>query len=499
MTRIVYPAFVLAAGLALSQFLFFILVLRSNLILHGKMLAMETAGYLVVPNALVIPSLTSIPAAFNGALFFTFTTGAGICLAAMAGAWIFRRLFMSRTIFGILLAAAWLISIATVNFDGLTLTGTVPLAVIPPFVFLFCISRMPARPRPQERLALAIQVLVIIVIVLAWFPKTDRAVFIDIRDNILLSNSVGKRINDFYYRFTLYPAKLMKTPSQKLMAPACTGNIKDEALRRRLETVLAANDFLPLETGPCDLIIGVEEDLFVLSDNNKALLTAPQAAFFQDPGGILGGFSERVDATGPFRTMTFVSLFTALPLSLFLIVHAFFSGLLFLVPSLLLRHAAASLLCLLIGIGSVAPLYLSPDHPLTGADIRRGLSSDDWRQQRNALMTVLNEKIDPMEDPIRQQAVRLYSSPHVPVRYWYASALGNSRHPQAYRLLLEMTDDPHPNVACMAYSGLGRFGSKRAVNEILKRITISDHWYVQWYAYRSLRQLGWTQTISVMN
>ena len=45
----------------------------------------------------------------------------------------------------------------------------------------------------------------------------------------------------------------------------------------------------------------------------------------------------------------------------------------------------------------------------------------------------------------------------------------------------------------MAMYSLGKRQDADAVNEIVYRINISDHWYVQWYAYRALKRLGWTQ------
>jgi hypothetical protein len=90
----------------------------------------------------------------------------------------------------------------------------------------------------------------------------------------------------------------------------------------------------------------------------------------------------------------------------------------------------------------------------------------------------------------------MLNSPNIPERYWLARVLGTSRRPETYKDLLVFLDDPYPNVVCMALYSLGQRGRKRIVREIVKRIEISDHWYEQWYAYRALRTLGWTQTRS---
>ena len=495
MKRIIYPGVVLAAGLLVSQAVFFFLVLHSNVQLHDKLLALASAGYLIVPNAHVLPELTRIPAAFFGALFFTFTIGAGLSIVSLFAAWLYRRVFRGSIRFVVFLAVAWAVLIAAVNMGGFSLAGTVSIAVIPPFVFVFAVRQMPLNARPQGRLVAALQIVAVIVVALAWLPKTDRDVFIEIRDNLLLTNTVGKAFNDFYYSYTLYPAKLIKTPGQKLMAPVCTGGIRDENLKRRIEDTLVGYDYLPVaQNSPCDLYIDQETESLALSNRKNAVIQTSTAAFFDSPGKVLGEFSENTDTQSYFRMIIFYSLFSALPLSLFLLVHAFFAALLFIVSPVFLRHAMASMLCMLIGVGAALPLYASPDHKMASPDdIRAGLISDDWRHQRSALRAIGEASAEPVRYHRLHAHDHLARSPYVPVRYWYASALGDSRHPEAVNILIRMLDDPHPNVACTAYFGLGRSGGRQAIDEIKRRITESDHWYVQWYAYMSLRRLGWTQ------
>jgi HEAT repeat protein len=78
-------------------------------------------------------------------------------------------------------------------------------------------------------------------------------------------------------------------------------------------------------------------------------------------------------------------------------------------------------------------------------------------------------------------------------RYWLAKVLGSSRSMKSYQLILRLLDDPQPNVVCMAMFSLGRQHQPNAEHEILRRIKTYDHWYVQWYAYKALKRLGWTQ------
>jgi HEAT repeat protein len=90
----------------------------------------------------------------------------------------------------------------------------------------------------------------------------------------------------------------------------------------------------------------------------------------------------------------------------------------------------------------------------------------------------------------------MLASPHIPERYWLVRALGVSRKLETYQDLLGFLNDPQPNVVSKAFHALGQRGDRRAVREIIKRIEISDDWDNQWYAYKALRALGWTQKTS---
>ena len=498
MNRVVYPAVVLAAGLAASQALFTLLVYISNVRLYAAMATLDGAGYLIVPNSHVLGSLKAFFPAFAGALFFTFTIGAGLSLAAMAGAWLYARVFKSSRRFGFFLSALWIVGIAAVNKDGFFAAGILSFILIPPFVFFLCIRWMPAEARPMGRLALTIQVAAVLLVALFWLPKADDSVFIDIRDRLLLSNQAGAAINDFYYRYTLYPAKLIKTPSQKLMVPACTSEIGDPDLRQHINNALAAHDFLPVsENRVCAVQVSTEEGRLLLSGPGRTLLETTPASFLEAPGRALASFSRLSDAGGVFRKATYISLFTALPLSLFILLHGAMIPALFPVRQVFYRHMLASALCLLIGVAAAAAMYTGADpSPETPEEIRAGLASGDWRKQRDALRAIIDHRMDPMRYGIDD---RLAFGGSVALRYWYAASLGWSRHPAAYDLLLEMADDPHPNVACMAYASLGRLRDPRAKEEVRERIGRIGHWYVQWYAYQSMRRLGWTQEQFVTN
>ena len=52
---------------------------------------------------------------------------------------------------------------------------------------------------------------------LLWSTQMNGDLYINIRDNLLLSNAPGIHVNDFYYQYTLYPAEVFRNLNQKLI------------------------------------------------------------------------------------------------------------------------------------------------------------------------------------------------------------------------------------------------------------------------------------------
>ncbi|MDM8538864.1 hypothetical protein QUF70_19075, partial [Desulfobacterales bacterium HSG17] len=57
-----------------------------------------------------------------------------------------------------------------------------------------------------------------------------------------------------------------------------------------------------------------------------------------------------------------------------------------------------------------------------------------------------------------------------------------------------LLDDPQINVSYIAFNSLAQKKGRNSVREILTRMQKSQQWYVQLYAYKSIRRLKWRQT-----
>lgn len=491
-----YPALVILSGVIAAQVVFSVLVYFSNLSLYQTLVALQHSGYLIVPNARIMPDLKNFLPAIYGGLFFALTIGAGISLVTFLAALFWHRYLRHYGLLILLVLITALFFAQKFNYN-IFLTLACLLIVIT--VVVAALKFLPETGKssfPFFRI-FAAHLVVIGLIVLIWTPVVDKNMFVKIRDNLLLTNPVGKKINDFYYKYTLYPAETFKSLDQKLLKSCRIISDADDLLNRRIEKRLMTQDYLPVKQqfAP-DLIVKMETKTLIFLQDGKKIHACSSDEFIKDPEKILELISAKTDDHAFLRKITFLSLIIASPLLCYILLHAFFMMILFFVKSGPARFIGACTTCLLIFALPAVFFYRQPlSKPLDDAEIVQNLGSDDLQDRVAALKTVSEQgrPIDRYIDP------RILAQSRSTVeRYWLAKALGKSRSPASYRLTLQLLDDPQPNVVCMAFYSLGRQkylnGNSEVIRQIISRIKSSTHWYVQWYAYKALKRQGWTQT-----
>ena len=348
--------------------------------------------------------------------------------------------------------------------------------------------------RQRDWLYRLVHLVPIFLLALLWRSHMDSGTFLDLRDYLLLSNPLGKRINAFYYDYTLYPAEVFKSPAQKMLKTCSLENMQQESITAQMERELLKQDYLPVgKNGMVDLQIRRKGNILVLENRGRTILHTTLEDFFSAPRTVLKEFSARSDKHVFFRQFTFFSLLLGFPCGLYII----FYGLSRFVSSFFLDIRAASvvasILCFFAGISILIPLLHGRGINLEMKQVAEALESQHWQERVAALRAAERKGMDFCDSHAYK---RLLASPHIAERYWLARALGASRESDTYQDLLTFLDDPHPNVVSMAFYALGRRGDRRAVREILNRIQTSDDWYSQWYGYKALRALGWKQTKS---
>jgi hypothetical protein len=491
MKRYPYAAPVLL-GLIVAQILATLQVYLSNVRLYRSLVAIRDAGYLIVPNQRIMPTLHSFTPAFFGGLFFTLSVGAGITLLTLGAVWLWDRLFYRNRLVSIVLVAIWAGCLVMVNIRGVDLMVSAYFLCIPCVVLYLPLTRMPAGSSEKKWSQGIVYGGPVFILAALWFTQMGSHLFLDIRDHLLLSNRFGTKINDFYYAYTLYPAEAFKSLDQKVLRPYRLEQIQDNSLVESIDRRLINHDYLRVEgDSPVGLTISQKGAFLVFSNGQRDILEVTPQAFFSTTGKLLREFSARSDKHRFFRQFTFFSLLMGFPLILYVFLFSSFRTGTGFFLKMRTSSMCASSICLAIGIGLFAFFVQSRAKSAEIRDVAVALESERW-QERVAALKLIEKRGKEVSDFRAYRS--MLKSPRIPVRYWLARSLGVSRNPETYDDLAGLLDDPHTNVVSMAFYALGKRGDTRAINVIVKNIDVSNHWYNQWYAYKALRRLGWKQT-----
>ncbi|UCG64342.1 MAG: HEAT repeat domain-containing protein [Deltaproteobacteria bacterium] len=492
MNKCAYAAKVLVLGLVSAQVLATIQVYLSNADLYDTLIIIKDAGYLPIPNERIIHRLQEFSPAFFGGLFFTLSVGAGLSILSLAAAWIWDRILFRNRIVLVVFLLLWIGCIVVVNRGGFCPMVTSYFLVIPPVVWSAALRWMPPQAKQGAWVNRMVHFIPIALLAVLWTSQMNSHLFSDIRDHLLLSNSIGKKVNYFYYKYTLYPAEVFKSLDQKILKTCNIESIREQSIMPYLERGLLNHDYLIVSgDATIDLKIAQEDNVLVFENEERAILRAPVKAFVSRPGAVLKEFSQKSDRYAFFRQFTFFSLLIGFPITLYIFLYAVLCFVLRLFLDSLTSSVIASLLCFLLGIALLGHLHHSREKKIEVKDLADTLESERWQERVAALKFIGEHGLDLADF---QGYKGMLKSPHIAERYWLARGLGVSRRPETYQDLLAILDDPHPNVVSMAFNALGQRGDMRAIREIRERIETSDDWYNQWYAYKALRALGWKQS-----
>jgi hypothetical protein len=500
MKRCFAPAAITAAGLLTAQAIFSLFVYQSNTDLLKSLEALDQAGYLIVPNARVMASLDTFLPAFCGGLFFTLTAGAGLVLGTFILIYLWRFVLAGRPEVLLILVILWELGLYKAAQTDAPMLLTALFILMPLLVFALTMAWSKSNKSGEAsgwRLGLT-HLAAVLLIAGIWMPNVNADVFVNIRDQLLLSNPAGRTVNSFYYRYTLYPAEAFKALHQKQLKTVRI-QINDPRLSRQAEKSLRRLDYLSIASDvDTHLTVRSSAGKLLLSHEGKNIQEVQVSRFLADPKETLKSFSQKTDQMQFLRKFTFFSLIIASPLLLYFFIHWLVSGFFFFIRKPVKRSVLAAFACVLLaaaGASAVYPLQSGTQPKKSQANLGSELRSDKLDQRLRAL-----KRIDEKDLPIsghESTLLELGKSSAVAERYWTAKVLDNSHSAGTYRMLSRLLHDPHPNVVCMALYSLGNRDDDRAIEAIKHVLKISGHWYVQWYAYNALKELGWIQPESV--
>ncbi|MFZ0611899.1 MAG: HEAT repeat domain-containing protein [Desulfobacterales bacterium] len=481
-------------GLSVAQLVAMAQVYVSNRQLHLQVLALHQAGYLEIPTIEVLQRQGTIAPMVFGGLFFTLSIGAGLTLATIAAVWFWHALARRSRPALIPLLLVWAGSLVLVNLNGLNVFASLYFALVPAAVALVQIRSLAKTPARGNGLRRLVPLWPLALLAMLWGTQAGSRLFVDIRDYLLLSNPLGRSVNDFYYRYTLYAAEAFKSLDQKLQRPCRMGAFYPPPLNRRLEIQLRYRDYLVVKNnGPVAVQVEQNGDRLLWLDRDRKVLNVSAASFFANPAAVLTALSDKTDRSAYLRRFTFFGILFAFPILLYSSVY----GALKRVGGFFLRPSRAALfsgsLCFLVGALLLVPVTSGSRRPLAAENLAAAIGAPDWRDRVAALKLIEKSKLEIAAYPSYRD---LLASRHLPERYWLARALAVSRDDRTVADVVQLAGDPHPNVVCQALYALGRRQGPDTKDLIRNVIASTDSWYVQRYGYIALRSLGWRQPAS---
>ncbi|MBN2372983.1 HEAT repeat domain-containing protein [bacterium] len=512
---VLYIAACLFAGFIFGEIMGGVFVAESNRQILSEQEWLEYKGYLAVPGTILRPEIKSWKTYLAGGLFFALSIG--LCYAFSWGLFIWLLslwpkilAYTSAGILGTILA----LFVSTPGYRQVWAFGlflfTLPLillAILPIFspgkdrkaVFFSAI------PFVAGFLAAMLAVYIFIT------PSLSSDDFTRIRDGLLERTSMGRAVTRFYYQYTLYPARVIQSYSQRLQGLL---KIEDpgftETEIKRLKDALAWRDIFIGEDAPAATILKKDSKtgkLLFLGDSPRFRIEADIESFLSDPRPLLKEYSGKADHAVFLRESVKWSLFFVLPaLLIFLvfgllnILFSLLSGLFF--SGLLGKNISRTgdilmtfllMLCLIAGLR----FLIAPGGPVIKTEdllaVIEGKRPGDKITAAIEVWGRLNETSAKPED-FTQHFMGMLGDSDPNIRKWGICFFALAGDRKASRPLISLLNDPHIVVAYHAARALGTIHAKEAKAPLLKVLKGEYGWYLKTTAYIALRKIGWSQS-----
>lgn len=490
-----YATAAVGTGLLAAEIIASIHIFLSNQWLHEKISVLASAGYLTLPNPATVSTLNHLKPAILGGLFFVFTIGAGLSMAVFFSTWAWDRLFSRSKKAGAALLAIWIVLIAGVNMNGFNPAAFCHMVIIPLAVCIVTLKLMPAEKTSILGRNTILHIITVLLPAILILGMMDGAFYINVRDHLLLSNKPGEAVNRFYYKYTLYPAETLKPLKHKSLKSVYPHAVERGTPTLKLEKAFRMRDYLWVKKNiGADLIMEMIDNHLVFKQGKAIIMDVNLSDFMKNPDVYLDQFSDRIDRNKGFRQLVFYSLVAGFPILLYLFLFTISASIFDLFMEKDLATPASICFCLAMALGVLFILYQAKPGALEISDTNHALTLKN-PMERAAIFRKINT--DRLEVAFFKGYEKSVSSPFVPERYWLARSLGFSKKAKTYPVLILLLNDSNPNVVCQALWSLGQRKKKVSITRIIDKLETTRHWYIQWYAYRALRTLGWIQKKSV--
>lgn len=418
--------------------------------LLAKNKALIEAGRVALPGNGHLETLASWSPAFAGALFFALALGLGY--GAVSYFYGYQWRYVHRRYWTGMAFPLAVLPFMALYRNELDTHLVLVLAGVGGVIFGLKAEGGEAFDK-KGALAAGLAALLIAVGFLPWVTAEEGA-FKRLRDNVLLKSDALMSVNDFYYRWTLYPAEAIKPVDIRTQPGAAV----DEKLRGefcasawKLGVVC-----MPPNTPVYDFIVREEAETPTLISGKSRMRWDYKS--MESNAAAFKTFGDELDTSRTLRRSTAVSLNYLMPLALL-------GSLAWLASKVgekkrTLTIAAAFVFAALIGYAGMA-----------------GNSAAEFQH-------LANGKAD------KAQVDAALDSPDPAYRLYGAIAAG--KNPAAYeQKLYRALTDPIMNVRYNAALSLGGLRTEEAQKRLLAVVAGDEEWYVKFRAYAALGGMGW--------
>jgi len=425
--------------------------------LLAKNRLLDAAGLPPLPGAGHWDIMASSAPAWAGALFFGLSLGLGT--GSLCAVWC----RLTRGTPGA--AGRWLpwlvlaLPLPALAAGDPGLAGCV-LAVV---LGSLAVHRAARQPHPLRwRLAL----LALCAVGLAPWALAPEGAFTRLRDQVLFASPAGLALDQFYYRWTLYPAEVLKPLAATTQPVAAISPGLSPQQRRLWCTQAQRFGVLCVDAAAqvpgADFTVAAESGATVLRTGGTGL---PWPADGTDHRELWQQFSTATDPSGALRRATGLALFVGCPL-----------GLVWLLTSLTL------------GLAEGFPLRSRrPAAVLLATTIATGVAATGWT---DAEIAALRTKLTTPPHATPEDLARHLRSARVFERF-YAARSGYQSGLAGAGALLDALGDPVINVRYAAAEAMGQVGGETVRQALTELLQQPEEWYVKERAYAALRRRGW--------
>ena len=501
----IYILFCLIIGFIAGEIMGSALVAQENNHLLIEQQWLEKMGYIAVPGTALLPEIKSLKTYLAGGLFFALSLG--LCYAFIWGLLIWGPMPWPKVRIGLSIILFWMIVFLYVTTPGWIHFWTFGLfLMIVPFLLYMVSLNFSFHKNRKNGVLRTIPYIAgftgaIMIIYFFITPSMTSKDFIRIRDGFFGRTKWGREITDFYYHYTLYPARVIKNFDQRIQRfLRIEPNTFTDRELRRLRNFLLWRDIFIGEDAPSHALIKKNPEngkILLISELPRFTIETDLKDLFNDPDTILEGYQYRSDSALFLRKAVRWSIFQIWPLMGLFLIYGFF----IFMCDLLFKKSAPSrdnilafllAMLLLMGLRSlVKPNHVSMD---TETLLNR-LEGKDSGKKITAIMALWEriEKDKTQTKDFSEYYMKMLQDPDPIVQKWGIDFLILAGEKGAVQILIDFLKHPDAHLAYHAARGLGKLRVREAKEPLLDVLYGRGSWYVKSEAHNALRRIGWSQ------